>query len=170
MRDEAGAPVAGVRVQIHGTTYWGGFRHEYSEFWTGSPGSPPVTTEDQGRWRVNDFPRDLERIIITLSWRDGSGEVFVTSPNTSGPDPFKYQNPGEPFSLADLRAGKVALTLKSGVTVRGMVLNPSAAQPLAGVPVKAGFGVGNVTRLDETRTGCRRADLNSAISCTDSWS
>lgn len=151
VQDENGTPIAGVQVHLHGTSYWGGLRHEYSEFGTDALNSPPVTTDAQGRWSVKDFPRDLEYLTMTLSGKDGYREQFTAAPTTSGSDSFSYQNPGRSFSSADLRANKLVTMLENGFTVRGLILNPTG-KPLADVPVKAGFGMGNATRLEESRT------------------
>jgi hypothetical protein len=48
-------------------------------------------------------------------------------------------------------AGRAALKPNQGFTVRGIVVDPDG-RPLAGVPVNAGFGIGNVTRLPPART------------------
>ncbi|HEY3853127.1 MAG TPA: M56 family metallopeptidase [Verrucomicrobiae bacterium] len=146
--DEEGAPIAGVQVSAYGSSYWKFSAHEYPEYWTESP----AITDAQGHWTLKDFPDDLEYVSIKVSWPGGTFEQYTTSPTLGQPDNFRYQNPGEDFSLADFRAGKLSLTLRRGRTVQGVVLDPKGF-PMAEVLLKAGCGLFiSDGRLPEIRT------------------
>lgn len=148
VRDEKGAPVSGVHVRVFGTRYWEGMQHEYSEYWTDGGGRPEVLTDYAGHWAVTDFPSDLNGLAIELVQPDGSLQRFRK------PYPGQEQdtrNPGEPIDLEDLRAGKAVFVLKSGLDVRGVVVDP-VGNPVPNVLVRGGTGAVNRQRLQEFRT------------------
>ncbi|HXJ60076.1 MAG TPA: M56 family metallopeptidase [Verrucomicrobiae bacterium] len=140
VRDEQGTPLRGVRVKIFGSGYWRGLRQEFPQFWADS-----VVTDSAGRWSIEDFPRDLDLIRIEIFRPDGSSQRFVQEGES---DPREI---GAPVRLADLRAGKAALVFRSGLRVRGRVLEPNGA-PLSQVLIKTGYGMGNPKSAGETRT------------------
>jgi beta-lactamase regulating signal transducer with metallopeptidase domain len=151
VREQGGAPLAGVRVRVFGSGYgYGRFREpqEYPEFWSGPKEPPAAVTDSAGRWQVQDFPADLENVAIEFHRQDGSTQVFVHSGAESNWISDKH---GEPLDLARLRQGKADFVLKPGFEVRGVVTDP-AGHPLPNVLVKEGHGVGNLVRVGEFRT------------------
>ena len=153
VQDESGTPLEGVRVRVFGTAYsvenWRVRQQEYPEFWSGPKEAPAALTDREGRWQVADFPGDLDNVMIEFIRPDGSVQTFWHS----SPGSYTLGNSvGEPFRLEEARQGKAMFVLKSGHTVRGIVLTPDG-QPLPGVLVKEGFGAVNRKSVGEFRTG-----------------
>lgn len=145
VRDEHGTPLEGIRVRIFGSDYWPGLRHEYSEYWSDSAGTSPITTDAAGHWQVNDFPSNLDVVRISLIRPDGSVQRFVQQGET---DP---REEGEPVNLTDLKANRAVFVLDSGVDVRGVVVDPEG-KPLPGVRIEAGYGTVNIMRAGWVRS------------------
>src|SRR5581483_835433 len=148
VQDEKGLPVVGVHVRIFGTAYWEGLKAEYPEYWTDGPGRPVVATDEQGHFRAQDFPADLNGVVVELTREDGVFQRFRK------PYPGWEQDsrePGDPIDLAAFRADKAAFVLKPGFEVQGLVLDPEG-RPVSNLLVKAGTGTVNHQRLPEFRT------------------
>ncbi len=154
VREQGGAPLAGVRVRVFGSGYsYDRWREpqEYPEFWSGAKEAPAAVTDTAGRWQVKDFPGDLDNVAIEFYREDGSMQTFSHSGAGNSPiNPHASQH-DERLDLARLRQGKAEFVLKSGFDVRGIVTDP-AGHPLPNVLVKEGYGVGNMVRAGEFRT------------------
>ncbi len=148
VKDEQGAPVSGLQVRLFGTGYWEGLKHEYPEYWTGGPGLPQALTDANGHWQAEDFPADLDGMIVELIPPDGASQRFRKAYVGWEQDP---RETGEPINLEELRAGKAVFVLRSGLNLKGVVLDPQG-QPLRNVLVKAGTGAVNMQRLPDFRT------------------
>jgi beta-lactamase regulating signal transducer with metallopeptidase domain/cytochrome oxidase Cu insertion factor (SCO1/SenC/PrrC family) len=144
-RDERGAPLEGIRVRIFGANYWQGLRQEYAEFWSDSPGTPPILTDAAGHWQVSDFPGNLDVVRISLIRPDGSVQRFVEQGES---DP---RETGEPVDLKDLKADKAVFVLQSGIDVHGVVMDPEG-NPVPGALIEAGYGIDNIMRAGEVRS------------------
>lgn len=153
VQDERGAPLAGVRVLLAGSSYRGFTMgnterktHEYSEIWQTDTKLPAAVTDAAGRWTAAHFPPDLGQLEVTFVRPDDSRESFATPQKEDG------LNQHPPISLADLKAGKAIVKLQEGVTVRGIVVDENG-KPLSGVTVREGYGHGNIVRAGEFTTG-----------------
>jgi Thioredoxin-like len=139
VRNEKGAPVPGASVLVYGDGY------EYAS----GPGTPNVhqefsavqrdestasITDESGFWARSGFPPDLNRFRVEVLRPGGARTAFLSPAMkslTSDPSPEVY--------LADLRATNVLLTIKEGVTVRGLVTD-QADKPISGVVIKERVG------------------------------
>lgn len=153
VRDEHGAPLAGVRVLLSGSGYRGFTMgtgeqktHEYPEIRRRDKAHPAAVTDGAGRWTFAHFPSDLEVLEITLVRPDDSQTEFRTAPGVFNVNQFPLVH------LTDLRATNAVFTLPDGVTVRGMVVD-EAGRPLANATVEEGYGFGNIVRVSEFKTG-----------------
>lgn len=154
--DEAGKPLPGIHVHLHGSAYWAGSRQEYPEYWSDSMDRSPVLTDQNGHWSANGFPKDLDYVVLTLSHPDGMSELFSYAPGLPGlpgteQNSFLIQNPGKPLNLRDLIAGNLVLRHASGATVSGIVLDSSGI-PLIGVSIKARSGSSHLRGPLEAKT------------------
>ncbi|HNQ72859.1 MAG TPA: M56 family metallopeptidase [Verrucomicrobiota bacterium] len=148
VRDQRGAPLAGIRVLLFGSTYRGftlgnteRLAHEYSELSERDPQSPAATTDASGHWSFDRFPSDLQKVEVTFVRPDDSREVF----STDADDPL---NRRPVVALAELQAGMAVTQLRDGVTVRGLVVDETG-QPLSGVTINEGYGHGNIVRVGQ---------------------
>lgn len=153
VRDERGAPLAGVRVLLSGSDYRGFSMgtsekksHEYAQLYLTDKEQPAAVTDAEGRWRFPHFPSELETIEITLIRPDDAREAFATSGD-------RYPLNRRPVvELAKLKDQSAVFALKDGLTVRGMVVDETG-KPVAGATVKDGYGHGNIVRASEFTTG-----------------
>jgi beta-lactamase regulating signal transducer with metallopeptidase domain len=152
VQDEKRAPLAGIRVRIiaRGYDYARGnqLNQEYQEYWS-DVGVPSAITDAAGRWRVADFPADVENVGIDLLRADGTVAKFVHSANGADSNPNDIQ--GGPFDLGSLRQGDAHFMLTPGLTLTGVVVDPTG-RPVPGVLIKTGYGAGNRQRGLEVRT------------------
>lgn len=107
VKDEAGKPVVGAKI----TVYAPPTETEASHY---STDLVEASTDDQGRWRVDDVPADLNRVSVAAQ-----AHGFVRG--------------GGPPSR-DLDA---VITLKRGFTVKGHVID-TQGEPVAGARVSGG--------------------------------
>ena len=146
--DEQGVPQPAIRVRVFGNEYsYGGWRRphqEYPEFWNESEGSEPVMTDSAGRWQINDFPADLEKVAIEFVRPDGSIEKFRNPPVAEN-----FNEPqGDPMDFPAFLAGQAKFVLKSGRQLSGITVD-AQGRPLASVKLKTGYGAINIKRTGE---------------------
>lgn len=139
-------PIPGVRVflkasNIPGYTIGSGeiSTEDYSDI------RPTVTdavavTDAEGRWKYDNFPADLESVIVELVRPDNSrvssaSETVRESPSVSA---------HERFRLAELIQQEAVFDLPQGVTTQGRVVNQEN-HPVAEARVIEGYGHGNIT-------------------------
>lgn len=151
VRDARGAPLAGVKVLLQGSSYrgftMGGSQqksHEYPELWA-QKDKPAAITDNSGQWSFSQFPPDLQTLELTFIRPDESIAKFSTAPGVDNVNRFT------PVSLDTLLARKAQFTLPDGLTVRGLAVDDTG-KPLAGVLIKEGYGHGNIERVSEFRT------------------
>jgi beta-lactamase regulating signal transducer with metallopeptidase domain len=151
-RDEAGRPVAGIRVRVIASNYQYGppGEQEYSEFWQRGDDAAVTVSDAQGRWLVADFPADLNRVKIECIRPDGMVHRFEGGPDPSD-DAIHRQEWGAPMDVEAFLAQKAELVLPSGHTLRGRVVDPNG-QPVAGARVRSAFGHNPQTSAGETRS------------------
>ncbi len=153
VEDEAGAPVAGVRVLLSGSGYHGFTMgtndrqtHEYAEIQATDLTAPAAVTDADGRWSYARFPAALDYVELTLVRPDGSQQKFSTKPEHMNVNSYPL------IRIEELRASAAVAKLPEGLTVRGIVVD-EAGQPLAGATVTEGYGHGNIVRVSEFTTG-----------------
>lgn len=115
--DEQGKPVAGAKVQARLSTSpkppTGDGRVRYGG--TFATAKEPVTTDVDGRWRIDGVPTHPEAELA----------IVATHPDFVSDDVFGQSAKASGVTTAKLRAGTAALTLKRGVVVRGTVTDPA---------------------------------------------
>lgn len=151
VRDERGKAVANATVTISGSDYRGfqlgsGIK-EKQEYASLNNDDASIETDKAGFWRRGNVPSDLAQIQIVVTRPDGGSRTkFVT------PAVHQYAtNPVVLVSDEDLKAEKVILLLKEGMTLRGSVTNETG-ESLNGVRLRvrsASRDAGN--ELFETR-------------------
>jgi RNA polymerase sigma factor (sigma-70 family) len=162
--DDAGQPLAGVRIGAIGNSYKG---YSYSTDTSGKVISPPVirqedfpsysvnsegprreaiVTERQGRFELPHFPSDLRAVVIDLVGPDGARHRFRTPQGKSLTADSLLE-----VSFQDLRGGTARFVLPRGVTVEGIVLD-AAGEPVSGAAVTEGSQWGNLRVLSRSET------------------
>ena len=123
VRDTAGQPVAGARLQLSMSpkASQGGDAVRTDESSTYfSPLTTGVITDTKGFWTAAGVPIDLDTIGVLVVRPDGAASSF-SSVGTNDP----------PVDLAALRRTNAVMTLPDGITVRGLIVD-EAGQPVAG--------------------------------------
>lgn len=136
VRDEHGAPVSGVKVLLYGTEYRG-FRlggdtkshQEFPEISVRETDAP--VTDAAGKWHIEHFPTDLQRLTITLVRLGGAQTKYATANERS----YTQERMGT-LDLTAARGGTAELVLKDGHTFRGLVVD-EAGKPIAGAQLRA---------------------------------
>lgn len=136
VQDALGQPVGGAKIEISGSGDFGGRlggnnRRAYDVPSLFVYGPDALVTDASGRWQFEDFPSELNQATVTIT-RPGGGKAFFMAGDT--PD-LSWQR-GQKTDLGALKAGRSALVLKEGFTVRGSVVD-EAGRPLAGATLKA---------------------------------
>lgn len=135
VRDERGSPIAGVKVIVSGSDYkgftLGGDTKSHQEFSAvqTEEADAPVTNE-QGVWRKEHFPADLNQVTIDVLRPGGARARFVTGGGFRSP-----ADRSTVIAMAAVKGGDIALTLKDGLTVGGIVVD-EAGQPINGVQLR----------------------------------
>jgi beta-lactamase regulating signal transducer with metallopeptidase domain len=149
--DEAGVPQAGLQVRVFGSGYsYANFQElhqSYAEFWNDATGSLLPVTDQAGHWQVKDFPVLLPNVAVEFIRPDGSREKFRypgEADNVNEPQ-------GAPLDLAALLAGEARFVLKAGYELHGLVVD-SRGQPLPGVRIQTGYGMGNIELAGAVRS------------------
>lgn len=118
VRDTAGQPVPGARVQM-ATTFGVNRRaevtgaQEHSRYYSALEAR--MVTDANGVWTASGVPVDLDGLSVLIVRSDGAATSFSTSGGTSG----------APLELAALRRNDAVMTLPEGMTVRGKVVDDS---------------------------------------------
>jgi thiol-disulfide isomerase/thioredoxin len=137
-QDEHGLPLAGAKVLLSGSDYKGfslrpgddtKSHQEFSSVQT-EEASAPMTNE-QGIWRKEHFPADLNQLNIDVIRPGGARARFVTSGGFRS-----SRDRSTAIEMDAVKAGNVVLALKDGLTVRGIVVD-EAGKPLNGVQLRA---------------------------------
>jgi beta-lactamase regulating signal transducer with metallopeptidase domain/protocatechuate 3,4-dioxygenase beta subunit len=124
--DEHDQPIAGARVQV---MVWsapkaaGGDGRLSYDAWL-AQGGDAVTTDAEGRWRIDNVPND-PRVELRL---------LVTHPDHASDSAWAQAQLASGVTTAILLEGTGTLRLKRGVIVRGRVTDP-AGEPVAGALV-----------------------------------
>jgi beta-lactamase regulating signal transducer with metallopeptidase domain len=152
-RDEAGRPLAGIRVRVMASNYQYGppGEQEYSEFWQRGDDAAVTVSDAQGRWLVADFPADLNRVQIECVRPDGMVHRLEGGPPDLSEEAIPRQEWGVPMDVEAFLAQKAELVLPNGDTLRGRVVDPNG-QPVAGARVRSAFGHSPQTLAGETRS------------------
>lgn len=143
VRDEQGKPLAGVRVALWGNgagAYWNGTPTGKVREYSMLPRIPTngVLTDAKGFWEFPNVPPDIAQLSLDVIRPDGAHSMFST------PSPNRYYNSWEQteeISLAALRATNAIITLKNGVSLRGIVVDETGKPvPNAVVSERSGSG------------------------------
>jgi beta-lactamase regulating signal transducer with metallopeptidase domain len=134
LRDEAGQPLANVRVEIKGICdprKSGEKLPTVQEYPFYDPAfNPCAVTDAEGRWSCAHFSPAMEVLQLDFRRADGSLARFHTALER-----WKYTPPGgELIDMAAARRGDLVCVFKKGTDVRGAALD-AAGHPLAGVKV-----------------------------------
>ena len=138
VRDERGQPIPGAALLISGNTsrsYISG-ENSHNEFAVFNPHGTPerrsILSDSNGFWRVNQVSAELDVIQVDIVRPGGARAAFV-----AGTTPALQR--GEKIALADLRATNAVLTIKDGMTIRGLVADGSG-KPVPNVRIKERSG------------------------------
>ncbi len=161
--DEAGQPLSGIRLGLHGSNYRG-FRIERSNGVVTTPpeiraedfaavsilgegtNSNAVMTDSGGHFKVEHFPSDLRSLEIILKATDGNKVKF----RTMQAEP-SIEFPATEIRLEDLKSGTARLVLSHGFSVDGVVVNDED-KPVAGATVLEATQWGNLKIASKNTT------------------
>lgn len=137
VQDAQGRPVAGARLELYGSDSKGGrlggsvnqFQQDYAQ--VSVYGEQALVTDENGRWKMDDFPADLNQVTITVTRPGGARAFFM-----AGEAPDLAWQRGQRTDLGALKSARSTLALKDGFTVAGRVVD-DAGRPLAGVTLRA---------------------------------
>jgi peroxiredoxin/uncharacterized GH25 family protein len=118
IRDEQGKPVAGATVflLVPGSNRDGEPRASIWDY--------PAKTDEQGLWRCDVMPAELEDVWIRLDHPDFvKDEMYGVTPKPT---------------IAQLRDRSGVMVLKKGLTVRGRVVDDASGEPIEGASVAQG--------------------------------
>ena len=135
LRDASGQPLAGVKVEIKGSSdprppdgeKWPSIR-EYPFYDTVF--NPGATTDAQGRWTCAQFAADTEDLQLTFERADHSIARF----RTPLPSWKSAVGGGELIDMGAARRGDLVCVFPPGVDVHGVVVD-DAGHPLKGIEV-----------------------------------
>jgi beta-lactamase regulating signal transducer with metallopeptidase domain len=133
VRNEGGTPLAGVRVEITGTS--GRPKEDAGDYVQTPehplPYCPSVETNAEGRWQSEHFPVDVAMVQLRFHRSDGSTVTFHSKipPGYAG-----LGGEAEEISVEEARGRRLVTVLPAGTEVRGLALD-AAGKPLAGVTV-----------------------------------
>ena len=147
VRDERGAPIPGATILLTGNGGRGfvgeSGRDEYAiHGGFGAPEPGEIITDANGFWQAHHVSGDLETLQVDVERPSGARTAFSTA--NTGPQAMFVR--AEKISLADLRATNAIVTLKDGVTIRGIVVDP-AGKPVPNARIKERSG-----RIAQTST------------------
>jgi thiol-disulfide isomerase/thioredoxin len=136
VRDSQGKAVEGARIELHGSGYKG-FRlggdtkssQEFTEI--SAYGSMAPVSDENGAWRIDNFPPELDGVALTVIRPGGARAHFKT-----GGSSYLQGAPGSLVDLAALKSGQAELNLNAGFTIAGRVVD-EAGGPLSGVILRA---------------------------------
>jgi RNA polymerase sigma factor (sigma-70 family) len=161
--DEKGTPLRGLRVGASGSNYQGystsyegdgkpiyspEFKEEdYATFSVrpDTSGADAISTDNNGRFVIRNFPSDLRSVNLELMAEDGARRKFRT--------PIGMQ-PAEQIpeiSFEELRAGTARLEFSTGLTVDGIVVDANGF-PVPLAEVIEGTQWGNLKIQSRTHT------------------
>ena len=130
--DEGGQPIAGAEVELGVTPIRGRFAKSVLPSDYKAP--PPVKTDTEGRWQLRGVPAGVWPMTPeNVAAGKDTYQFYVTHPEFL----FRQFNSGGEVPLeadAAFRQGTAKLTLKRGLTMRGVVSDESG-KPIAGATV-----------------------------------
>jgi uncharacterized GH25 family protein/thiol-disulfide isomerase/thioredoxin len=142
VRDERGQPISGAAIRLSGSRSRSSSdensHDEYpmiGNFGVGWPEQISITTDQKGFWQVHHVSAELDSIQVDVMRPTGSRTAFTTA-SANSPSGFIR---AEKISLADLRATNLVLTLKDGMTIRGLVVD-AAGKPVPNARIKERSG------------------------------
>lgn len=160
--DESGRPIFRAHVGASGSNYRG---YSWSSDGTGKVTSAPVVrvedfstfdlnvdgqdacvTDRNGRFEMNHYPSDLNRLIVEVLGEDGARRRFRT-PQGESLTADELTN----VSFKELQNGSAKLILPRGVTIGGVVVDDKG-NPVIGATVAEGTQWGNLKILSRTDT------------------
>jgi RNA polymerase sigma factor (sigma-70 family) len=148
--DEAGQPLAGLRVGATGFGLIGGGTEvveqvDYDTFYLTVEKSP-VVTDATGRFTLKNYPSDVRGLGLDFLGPDGDLHKFQT------PEGFFIHAEILPkVSLSELKSGAARIVIPRGTTVQGIVVDNDGS-PVEGAEVVEATEVGNLNILSRNRT------------------
>lgn len=153
VEDDAGQPLAGVRIGATGSNHRGyGVGQaevrvqEYSSFGLALEGAKPLATDRNGRFRFEHFPSDLRALMLELQTPDDARHKFRT------PEGAWLSADAMPeVSFDEMKRGTARFTIPRGVTVHGLVVDASG-EPVRAAQVVEATQWGNLKVLSRNIT------------------
>lgn len=138
VQNEAGQPIAGVKVRIpalDSLTFGPRERYEW-----GATGSKPVVTDTAGRWSFDGAPPDVSAATLEFEHPD----YRRTHAHTQGAS----TSTGLQIALDDLKSAQASVTLKRRLTLVVSATDAATGTPLRNFVVTPGYASGRSVRWE----------------------